>query len=108
MDDRDILKLERYIDTYLFPPTIGWLKDAFYVQIYSRWAAYEILERMINEISKPPQHISGIKRRSTVEIIDEFIDEMEYYYELSENLIFYVARNAAMNILTLFEDRKEN
>lgn len=110
MDERDISKLERYIDTYLFIPSIGWFRDAYYVQVYSRWAAYEILERMMDEAMKLPEHISGIERRSALEIVDEFTDEMGYYYEASDDphkkFIFYVAMNAAMSISILFERSK--
>lgn len=113
MDDklsRDILNLEDYIDTYLFAPSIEWWKDAFDVQVYSRWTAYEILERMILEESKLPQHISGVEIRSSVDIIDEFIDEVEYFYEVSHNdnqrFIFHVAVSTAASILALFERRK--
>lgn len=107
MDERDIAILETYIDMYLFTPSIGWFKDAFDVQVYSRWAANEILLRMMDEEMKLPPHISGVERRSTVEIIDEFIDEVEYCYLASKDprkkMIFYVATNAAKNILILFE-----
>lgn len=107
MNEQDISKLEQYIETYLFVPSVGWLRDAFNVQIYSRWAANEILYRMMDEATKVPEHISGIPQRSTLEIIDEFIDEVEYCYEITKKpnakLIFYVAANAAKNILILFE-----
>lgn len=107
MNEQDISKLKQYIDTYLFVPNIGWFKDAFDVQIYSRWAANEILYRMMDEATKVPEYISGTPQRSTIEIVEGFIDEVEYCYEVAEKpsakSIFYVAANAAKNILILFE-----
>lgn len=111
MDERDIATLERYMDKCLFEPSLGWFKDAFDMQVYSRWVANEILERMTNEAMKLPEHISGVERRSASEIVDEFIDELECAYSGSRNhdtkFIFFIALDAAKSIRALYT-REEN
>lgn len=106
MDERDIATLERYMDECLFEPSLGWFKDAFDMQVYSRWVANEILERMMNEAMKLPEHISGVEQRSACDIIDEFIDELECAYSGSHNyntkLIFFTALDAAKSIRALY------
>lgn len=111
MDERDIATLERYMGEYLFEPSLGWFKDAYDMQVYSRWVANEILQRMMNEAMKLPEHISGVERRSAIEIVDEFIDDLECAYSGSHNhdakLIFFMALDAAENIRELYT-REEN
>ena len=109
MDDRDVLTLQDYINKHLFEPCINWPRHEFELHSYSRWAAYEILERVINETMKLPPHITGFERESTVDIIDNFINELDYYYDGSKDvrrqLMFAIARDEAKNILCLFERR---
>lgn len=111
MDERDIATLERYMDEYLFEPSLGWFKDAFDMQVYSRWVANEILERMMNEAMKLPEHISGVAQCSASEIVDAFIDELDCAYSGSDNhdakLIFFTALDAAKSIRALYT-REEN
>lgn len=97
MDDRDVLTMERYIFEN-FPHPSGDKCDS-----YCRWAAEEILERIIDEASKLPSHITGIEPLTAEEIVESFIGEMELrtYESGSEEgrLIFSVARDEASCIL---------
>lgn len=107
MDERDIVKLEEYADKYLPEPSIIWPKSDFDVRAYSRWAVDEILERMMHEAMKLPEHISGIEQRSAVEIVREFMDEMQDAYfesrDINRKSIFFIAMDTARTILALFQ-----
>lgn len=74
MNDRDVMIMEEYIRNNL--PTE---KKHFDIYAYSRWAAYEVLERIICETMKLPAHISGKEPLGAVDIVESFIDEMDYY-----------------------------
>lgn len=86
--------IEEYISEYLFPPCDNWPNDEFRRRSYSRWAACEILERVRND------------NRDPLDVIEEFSDEMDQYFELSDEsqdyYIFIVARETADEIAYLF------
>lgn len=109
MYDRDIKVIEDYIDEYLYKPELHWPDWEFDTQAYSRWAGEEVLERIIFETLKLPPHITGVEPKETTEIIAEYIDDMDYFYETcSDNrrkLIFFIARDVGIEILSLFERR---
>lgn len=113
MNERDIIILENYAATHLAEPNLEWANDAFDVCVYSRWAVNEILERMMDETTKLPEFISGIPRKSTVQIITEYIYEMEGAYRevnnVEQKMIFFIAASTARSILSLFQknNRKE-
>lgn len=98
MNDRDVIMMEEYIRNNLPTET-----KYFDIYAYSRWAAYEILERMINETMKLPSHISGKEQLSAVDIVESFIDEMDYYQsEASSNYVknvFQIARDEGKCIM---------
>lgn len=109
MYDRDIKIIEDYIDEYLCSPEL-YLPDWEYdIQAYSRWAGEEVLERVIFEDLKLPPHITGIESKDTAEIIEEYISDIDYFYEtcsdIHKKLIFFIARDVGMEILGLFERR---
>lgn len=101
-----IRMIQEYIEECLAIPitTNEELKNIFF---YSQWAANEILNRIIDELSRLPAHITGREPRSHIEIIKEFVDEMDYYYHKCETkvnkLIYSSARTTGMEILYLFE-----
>lgn len=83
-----------YIAEYLFEPDANWPKSWFNQRTYSRWAANEILELIIdNPLTSP------------MIIIDEFLVKMSYYSCVSENqnvnIIFSTAVDTAEDILCL-------
>lgn len=107
-----VLDIQKYIDQYLFEPRITWPKYEFSIRCYSRWAANEILNRIVEESMKLPQFITGREPRTSSSIIKEFIDEMDYYSELNDGKnqrIFNIAKCTAIDInIYIFERRKTN
>lgn len=81
--------------------------DTFYLYSYSRWAANELLDRIIDEVSKPPPFVTGEFPRTHIEIIEEFIENMDYLSELcshrEQKCIFSTARYVGEEIMALFE-----
>lgn len=96
MNDRDVRKVEDYIAKMVPAPKTDDTRELFATHVYSQWAAYEILERVINETEKLPVHISGKETLSLLEVVDDFIDEMKYYESVSRSeraqKIFAIAR----------------
>ena len=97
------LILSLYKKRYLQRPDRFWATYDFKFRSYSRWAADELIERMNTEPTRDPARI-----------IEEFIDEMDRYYEASENergwQLFAIARDAARDILEELQDdeRRKN
>ena len=95
MYEAAIAELEYYMDTYLFPPGTNWPEYYFKERSYSRWAASEILQRLKEGGNLTP-----------IEIVEEFIDEMDDFSCLNDRreskLIFSIARDAGKDILCLF------
>ena len=58
--------------------------DEFKDRSYSRWVANEIISRIMDEELKLPYHISGTEQRVPVEVVKEFIDELQYAWETTE------------------------
>lgn len=104
MDDRDVLKVVRYIENCIPSPNVKESKECFKSHSYSRWAANEILERMIDEAMKLPPHISGEESLSAIDVVDYFIMEMEYYSDISSDSerkkMFEIACSEGSRILT--------
>ncbi len=108
MDDCDkaISVIQEYIDKCLFEPQTNWSKYYIWERSYSRWAAYEIQGRIIEEAFRLPVHITGREQQTPIEIIEEFINDMDNYScfrdDKKPNPIFSIAKNAAEDILYLF------
>lgn len=104
MNDRDVLLIEWYIhENFSYP-----FNDA--TDSYSRWAVEEILKRTIDEAMKLPAHITGIEPMTLMEVVEIFIDEMDYYsYSASTDearSIFSVAREEAKLVLDYIHSYK--
>lgn len=82
------------------------IKPVFDNLSYSCWAANEILNRVIDEVCKLPPHITGYLPKSHIEVVEEFIEDMEYLYETctdeKKRSIFAIARCTGEEILSLF------
>lgn len=94
MNEEAAQAITDYIEEYLFEPDANWPKSWFNQRTYSRWAANEILELIIdNPLTSP------------MIIIDEFLIKMSYYSCMSENqnisIIFSTAVDTAEDILCL-------
>ena len=90
-----IQAIMKYIEECLFEPRASWSKYEFEKRSYSRWAAYEILERIMDH-----------PMTSADTIIEDFILKMSLYTHVTENtkvnFIFSTALDTAEDILTLF------
>lgn len=108
--DEIIMKIQKYIDESLFEPHINWPKYEFLRRSYSRWAANEILCRILKESLKPPPYITGFEPEAPSAIIREFIDEMDYYSDISTDVkkqrIFIIAKETAIDINTFIFERR--
>ena len=94
MNEVAICKIMSYIENNLFEPGYLWDKHIFKERSYSRWAAYEILERIMdNPFSSPDM------------IIDEFIIKTALYSCINEDSeasrMFIIARDTAEEISEL-------
>lgn len=73
---------------------------------YARWAADEIIDRLIDEASKLPPHITGELPRSVIEIIDEAVQDLDCYFYNSNTVdtqeMFFIALDTAKKIRKLF------
>lgn len=71
---------------------------------YSKWAVEELRMRILNESLKLPPHISITQKKEPVEVITDFIDEMEDYSELNSDakIIFQIAKEIGIEIFYLF------
>ena len=95
MYEEALLAIQRYIDEYLFEPPIYWSKRDFSKQVYSRWAAFELMERIMDRPFDQPDMI-----------IEHFLIEMVMYAHMEEKpkkrRIFLIAKDTAEDILHLF------
>lgn len=86
--------IREYVQENLFDPTISWDKYEFKKRSYSHWAAYEILNRVIDHPLDAP-----------LDTIENFMFEMTMYACCSENkqriLIFQTAAETAEEIALL-------
>ncbi len=84
MDDRDVILVEDYIKNCTSPPKLD-PKNPFIFDLnsYSRWADDEILIRVMREAMKLPAHITGKYHIELPDIIECFIDEMDYYMQIA-------------------------
>ena len=106
MLDGAVQTIQCYIDRYLFEPGSYWAEDYFAERSYSRWAAFEIQERLIEEITRLPPHITGREPLSIVEIILNFKRSLERCANVRDdktsNLMFSAALTTTEEILNLF------
>lgn len=98
--------VQDYIDKKLGEPSSKLDEKTFEYLSCSRWAANEIMDRIIEEASMLPPHITGRFPKSYVEIIEEFIDDMDCAFETCDNkqnrVMFIIARDTGEDILLLF------
>ena len=73
MNDEAVIKVLRYLEEYLFEPMKNWPKEEFEKRSYERWAAYEIVESLMDHPF------------ATVDmVIDEFILKMISFAHLAK------------------------
>lgn len=111
MDEADIRIIRNYIDMCLCLPKATYDKESFEVLSYSRWAAYSIFDRAVDELFKPPPYVGG-DSVDLIDIIEEFAFDMRLYSEMSENddsrELFKIAESTANDILYFYiQERKK-
>ncbi|MDR1753441.1 MAG: hypothetical protein LBR74_00850 [Eubacterium sp.] len=103
--------IQEYLDECLFEPGLNWPKYYFIKISYSRWAAYEIITRVLEQELIPPIKVFEQEVKSPIKIIEEFISEMDRFSEITDNdgsqIIFLIASNAAKDILNLYKSKGE-
>ena len=101
-----VVVIQEYIDKYLFDPKASWPKKEFKSRCYSQQVANEILDRITDEASTMPNYISYRDPLTVVEIIEDYIFELEDYYDESITkasiLMFYTMKETAIDIIMLF------
>lgn len=87
--------IQKYIQEHLFEPSTSWSKYEFQKRSYSQWAAYEIINRIMDNPLDAP-----------VDTIEKFIVEMAFYACYGEDehrsWIFQTAAETAEEIILLF------
>lgn len=89
--------VRRYLNERLPEPMNPRAKSEFQERTYSRWAADEIMSRIMEEELKLPYHISGLEQRVPVEVVREFIDELYTAWETTDNKQRKYAFSCALN-----------
>lgn len=106
MYETAISVIQEYMDENFFEPGRNWPKYEFFERSCSRWAADEIIRRLIDETEKLPPYISGQEPNPPIGVIHEFINELTYYSEYGEDkgkqAMFSIAKEAAIDIILLF------
>lgn len=73
MHDEEVITIFRYLEECLFEPMKDWPKEEFERRSYERWAAYEIVELLMDN----PFTTADM-------VIDEFILKMIYFAYLAK------------------------
>ena len=93
MNDEVIRAIQDYMDLYLFEPQKGWPKQEIESRTYARWAALELMNRLMDNPLEDPDIV-----------IDCFVMEMAMYSHLGGSIgnhIFGAALDTAADILQL-------
>lgn len=95
INEETVNKIMNYIYSHCFEPDVKFPKEWFDLMSYSNWAAYEILELVMDHPLEDP----GM-------LIDEFIMKMELFSfvgdQSEKGIIFSIARDTAEEIQLLF------
>lgn len=95
MDTDAAQKLMIYINEYFIEPHHRFPTKLFEEMSYSRWAAFEIVNALLDHPTDPP-----------VEVVENFLLKMALYAQVSESedkrRIFSIAEDAAEDILCIF------
>ena len=89
-------KLLRYIDEYYCPPPFVWHERLFEEMSYSRWAAFEIVERLMDRPLDPPE-----------DVVEDFLLRVALYSQVAktpaQQCMFSIAEDTAEDILQFFK-----
>lgn len=104
MNEYAIKTISNYISTYLKPDSPIADKDEFRSKSYARWAANEILYRLYDEELQVPSYIIPRSEKTAIEIIDNFIFEMEILLSIKYTQSFQVARDVAYGLKNALQE----
>lgn len=95
MTEVAIGEIQRYLEDTLFEPGNDWPSYIFERRSYARWAAFELLNRLMDHPTEDP-----------VTIVEAFMVEMDIYSYTKEDdtkksFMFSTARDVAENVLYL-------
>lgn len=104
MNEACLMRLIReYEEDYITQPARVLTKECFDRACFSSWAFDEIVSRLIDEMSRLPPHITGRDPIPYFDIIQEFIDNMNYMAETTtdyhKRFIFLVAKETGNDLL---------
>lgn len=106
MYDIEVSTIQDYIDECLFEPSYDWPEYEFNTRCYERWAANEILDRILRESMLFPENTYISPRKTLYRVIEDFMNEMDYQARFTDNkkhhLIFSTAKDTARDIGLLF------
>ena len=95
MNETAVSIIDEYIRDHFFRPSSFWDNYEFEKRSYSQWAAYEILNRIMDHPSKEP-----------IDVIENFMFEMSIYAYCGEDehrsWIFQTAAETAEELALLF------
>jgi len=92
-DTAVVTRIIDYMENGLFLPAINWPKEEFEERSYARWAADDILQRIMDNPLFPPDLI-----------IEMYKLEMAAYAELNEEIrMFAIAVSTADELLTVIK-----
>lgn len=108
MNEACLMRLiHEYSEDYVTQPSRILTKDSFDRACFSSWAFDEIVSRLIDEMSRLPQHITGRDPIPYFDIIEEFIDDMDHMAETTtdyhKRFIFLVARDTGSDLLSFLK-----
>lgn len=96
MNEIEVIIVQHYINEYLFEPTSSWPKESFEERSHARWAAFEIMHRLMDFPFDSPDMI-----------VEAFILELTMYLYLAKDekttKLFSVAKDTAEDILCLVQ-----
>lgn len=101
--DQDVRLIQDYILKNVPEPSTKDHEDLFELHAYSFIAAEEVLGRVIKEAMKIPAYLTGRPDVDVLDIVNGFVDEMDYYVHASESKdarrIFSIARDEGKCIM---------
>lgn len=104
MYDKAVQVIQDYIDDNLFVIDT-YPRYIFDERSRSRWAANEIIVRILDESTSLPEHITGREPKTPRDIVRNFIEDLEHYICIGDNReiqrIFAIARDTSNDILEI-------
>ena len=104
-NDTALVWIREHMENDLLKPNDDWDDSIFLFYTYSRFSAEEIYDRIAEEAMILPYPVSNEIQRTPLEIINEFIDELDAYHEeatsRSAQKMFEYAKYEALDILDI-------